>query len=198
MVGNDFDKQLGFLLGKLREERGWSQEQLREIVGVERRETITQWENGTRKVKAEHILLLCKAFDVSADYLLGLSGDPSRTPCAVDDLGLSHDAISSLKSKRSKLFDKLVQAEEFWKFVFILEAYYHLWYDASDSEINDEVLYGFTRWNLIPGALHTQINYLLKLVEVFAVEDLSKDDMEALRKGGIVPKVNRHGNNQAD
>lgn len=97
MVGNDFDKQLGVLLGKLREEKGWSQEQLRENVGVERRETITQWENGTRKVKAEHIVQLCKAFGISADYLLGLSDDPLRTPSAVDDLSLSPEAIIGIK-----------------------------------------------------------------------------------------------------
>ena len=97
MVGNDFDKQLGLRLGKLREERGWSQEQLREKTGVERRETITQWENGTRKIKAEHILLLCEAFGISADYLLGLSDDPHRTPSAVDDLGLSPEAIIGIK-----------------------------------------------------------------------------------------------------
>jgi transcriptional regulator with XRE-family HTH domain len=97
MVGNDFDKQLGLRLAKLREERGWSQEQLREKAGVERRETITQWENGARKIKAEHILLLCEAFGISADYLLGLSDDPYRTPSAVDDLSLSPEAIIGIK-----------------------------------------------------------------------------------------------------
>jgi len=97
MVGNDFDKQLGLRLAKLREERGWSQEQLREKTRIERRETITQWENGTRKIKAEHILLLCEAFGISADYLLGLSDDPLRTPSAVDDLSLSPEAIIGIK-----------------------------------------------------------------------------------------------------
>lgn len=100
MVGNDFDKQLGLRLAKLREERGWSQEQLREKAGVERRETITQWENGTRKIKAEHILLLCEVFGISADYLLGLSDDPHRTPSAVDELGLSLKAIRGIEMIR--------------------------------------------------------------------------------------------------
>lgn len=102
MVGNDFDKQLGHRLGKLREDRGWSQEQLREKTGVERRETITQWENGTRKIKAEHIIPLCEAFGISADYLLGLSEDPQRTPSAVDELGLSSEAVRNIEdAKRS-------------------------------------------------------------------------------------------------
>lgn len=102
MVGNDFDKQLGLRLGKLREERGWSQEQLREKTGVERRETITQWENGTRKIKAEHIIPLCEAFGISADFLLGLSEDPQRTPSAVDELGLSSEAVRNIEdAKRS-------------------------------------------------------------------------------------------------
>lgn len=102
MAGNDFDKQLGILLGKLREEKGWSQEQLRAEVDVKRRETITQWENGTRQIKADHLKELCKAFDVSADFLLGISGDKRLKHIAVDELGLSQGAVDQIKEVKCR------------------------------------------------------------------------------------------------
>lgn len=102
MAGNDFDKQLGILLGKLREEKGWSQEQLRAEVDVKRRETITQWENGTREIKAKRLKELCKAFDVSADYLLGISGDKRLKHIAVDELGLSQGAVDQIKEVKRR------------------------------------------------------------------------------------------------
>lgn len=33
----------------------------------------SRYERGERQLKAEQIITICKAFDVSADYLLGLS-----------------------------------------------------------------------------------------------------------------------------
>lgn len=101
MVGNDFDKQLGLRLAKLREKKDWSQEQLREKTRIERRETITQWENGTRKIKAEHIIPLCEAFGISADFLLGLSKYPRRDPESVEKLGLSKEAVDSIHAIRN-------------------------------------------------------------------------------------------------
>lgn len=40
------------------------------------RETINQWENSARDLKTEDIAALAKIFDVSTDYLLGLSDLP--------------------------------------------------------------------------------------------------------------------------
>lgn len=37
------------------------------------RETINQWENGSRDLKTSYLILLATAFDVSADYILGIS-----------------------------------------------------------------------------------------------------------------------------
>ncbi len=37
-----------------------------------------RYEYGTRKPTSDTIIKLCEYFDVSADYLLGLSDDPTR------------------------------------------------------------------------------------------------------------------------
>jgi transcriptional regulator with XRE-family HTH domain len=64
--------KIGLIIGKLRVESGVTQQELAKEIGV-KRETVNQWENGTRQIKAESIIKLCKYFNVTADYLLGLS-----------------------------------------------------------------------------------------------------------------------------
>ena len=93
-------EQVGERITVLREARGLSQRDLSDELAklglVVRRETITQWENGTRDLKTEYLAKLSEFFGVSTDWLLGLTDAPERTPAAVDELGLSPDAVSYL------------------------------------------------------------------------------------------------------
>ena len=50
-----------------------------------------------RKVAYQTVAILAKHYGVSADYLLGLSDDPKRIPGAIDELGLSPEAIEGIK-----------------------------------------------------------------------------------------------------
>lgn len=50
-----------------------------------------------RKVAYQTVAILAKHYGVSADYLLGLSDDPKRIPSAIDELGLSPEAIEGIK-----------------------------------------------------------------------------------------------------
>lgn len=97
---NTLREQVGERITVLREARGLSQRDLSDELAklglVVRRETITQWENGTRDLKTEYLTKLSEFFGVSADWLLGLTDAPERTPAAVDELGLSPDAVSYL------------------------------------------------------------------------------------------------------
>lgn len=94
-------EQVGERITVLREARGLSQRDLSDELAklglVVRRETITQWENGTRDLKTEYLAKLSEFFGVSTDWLLGLTDAPERTPAAVDELGLSPDAVSYLR-----------------------------------------------------------------------------------------------------
>lgn len=58
-------------LRELREEKNISQEELGKIMGVNRR-TISSWECGVREPSIDTIEKLCKFFEVSAGYLLGI------------------------------------------------------------------------------------------------------------------------------
>ena len=49
-----------------------TQQEVAEALGV-KRETVNQWESGTRQIKADAVIGLSKFFGVSSDYLLGIS-----------------------------------------------------------------------------------------------------------------------------
>lgn len=66
-------KRTGNIIKELREKAGESQEQLAIALNAPNRETITRWENGARDLKREHIIAIAQHFNVSTDYLLGLS-----------------------------------------------------------------------------------------------------------------------------
>lgn len=55
---------------------GHTQESLAEILGTDKR-AISRWESGTFTPNADTLIQIAKALDVSADYLLGLSDDPT-------------------------------------------------------------------------------------------------------------------------
>lgn len=71
-------KYTGKIIKSLREQTGESQEQLAVAIGAPNRETIARWENGSRELKRENIISISKHFDVSTDYLLGLSSRPTQ------------------------------------------------------------------------------------------------------------------------
>ena len=54
-----------------RKKKGINQKSLAEMIGVYTKD-ISRWETGVRTPSAEYIIQLCKALDISADYLLGL------------------------------------------------------------------------------------------------------------------------------
>ena len=56
-------------LYKLRKERGLSQEQLADVLGVSR-QAISKWESGAAMPETEKLIALSKYFGVTADYLL--------------------------------------------------------------------------------------------------------------------------------
>lgn len=96
---------------EIRTNAGKTQEQLAEELGVNS-QTIKNYEkagspnaqstssnsrvNAIAGMKIETLYKMAKLFNVSADYLLGLTNDPFPAPRAVDELGLSTEAIQQL------------------------------------------------------------------------------------------------------
>ncbi|MDE5729576.1 MAG: helix-turn-helix domain-containing protein [Clostridia bacterium] len=59
-------------LKELRISKGVSQKELGKLIGATY-SAISYWETGVNEPKLSYIIALCKYFEVSADYLLGLS-----------------------------------------------------------------------------------------------------------------------------
>lgn len=93
-------KYTGKIIKELREQANESQEQLANALNAPNRETIARWENGSRDLKRGHIIAIAQHFNVSADYLLGLS-----RAAAPDDFvqevanryGLTESALKTLE-----------------------------------------------------------------------------------------------------
>ena len=64
----EFAKEMGIRIAKLR--GNVSQQTVADAIGV-RRETVRQWENAERQIKAADLLRLADYFGVSVDYVLG-------------------------------------------------------------------------------------------------------------------------------
>ncbi len=68
-------KKIGQRIKKLREEIGMSQQGLADRLGI-LRPTISQMENGERKVTAEELIKLSQILNTSVQYLMGLEDQP--------------------------------------------------------------------------------------------------------------------------
>ncbi len=88
--------RIGQLRGRL------SQKQLANALGVSR-SLVKAWENNERKITTEHLLELSRYFNVSCDYLLGLtskdnSTNNERLRMVSEYTGLGNNAIQAIKA----------------------------------------------------------------------------------------------------
>lgn len=71
---------------QLRKQKGWSQEELAERIGVSR-QAVSKWESAQAAPDIDKILLLSELFDVSTDYLLKDGEDvAAKAPAAPEDM----------------------------------------------------------------------------------------------------------------
>ena len=72
-----FSKELfGQRLRALRKQNKENQDALAAILGLKKPQ-ISEMENGNSSTTLEKLVLICEHYKVSADYLLGLSDDPT-------------------------------------------------------------------------------------------------------------------------
>lgn len=62
---------LGRRIAEARKARGLSRKQAAKLIGVSL-SVLRYWENGNRTPTAYSLCLICKAYEVSADWLLGI------------------------------------------------------------------------------------------------------------------------------
>lgn len=88
----------------LRRQRGWSQEELGDQIGVTR-QTVSKWEMGQSTPELEKLVELARLFGMSIDRLVGLEEagerpDPWKTPKVVSGVrscGIFYEYISPIK-----------------------------------------------------------------------------------------------------
>jgi DNA-binding XRE family transcriptional regulator len=64
-------------LKDLREDRDLTQEQVAKELNM-KREQYRRYENGINEIKAKHIILFAQYYNVSTDYILGLTNNPQK------------------------------------------------------------------------------------------------------------------------
>lgn len=106
----------------LREKKDWSQTKLAQQVGISK-SIMSKIENGSRKITAEELIVLANIFEVTSDYLLGLSDYPYEVH-ATKTYDLEILLSSSVDLKYAK--DYLISEEEKKFFNDIISGHYTL------------------------------------------------------------------------
>lgn len=95
----NINKEIGLNIANLREEKGLTQSQLAEKMGVAYTQ-IGNWERGERPLKTEAIIKIADFFNVSTDYLLGLT-DIKSTDTTVQDIceyiGCTEEIVNKIR-----------------------------------------------------------------------------------------------------
>lgn len=66
-------------LEDLRKDKDLTQEQVANLLEL-KREQYRRYETGANEIKANFIIKVCKLYNVSADYVLGLTNEPKPLP----------------------------------------------------------------------------------------------------------------------
>lgn len=100
----DIDRLVGHNLMVARHLAGFSQsEVMRALWGVsDNRNRISEIENGSKSISIHQLLIFCKCYGVSADYLLGLSCEP------INDIYASH--INNIMLNSKHYLEPMIQA----------------------------------------------------------------------------------------
>ena len=97
---------------ELAQRKGENMEKLAQCVGITGSQMSRIINGKTLKVSHELVIAIAAEFDVSTDFLLGLTSIPDRT--RLDELGLSEKAIRNLVSGRvnRKCINHLLEDED--------------------------------------------------------------------------------------
>lgn len=133
-TGDRYNDTFPSRLRKLIEERGTRQEELKIVLGVKNRQSVTGYIDGSTIPTIDKVVELANFYGVSSDYLLGLAESPTRegskqaaelyvglSPQAVDNL---HDFMfSGTHHLTKKWCDYLLASDSFIKLGGILAEY---------------------------------------------------------------------------
>lgn len=93
---DNFNKAFPVAMRKLMEQKAITQNELAEYLG-KTRQSVSYYCDGSSSPDWETVAKIADYFNVSTDYLLGRTEDPSRLPSIIDDLGLSLKAVDTIE-----------------------------------------------------------------------------------------------------
>ena len=118
--------KIGQRLAELREQQGLTKEELAERVGVST-STLSRLENGQiQKFSDEVLTALVREFNVSADFLLGLTNIPDRKNYDIEELGLTALAVRNLYTRKvnSEVVSRMLEHPRFAVLTTIIAQYF--------------------------------------------------------------------------
>ena len=117
--------KIGMRITQLREEHDWKKTELARRLGISHSQ-VSRIESGETETLSSDILIrLAEVFDVSADYLLGLTDVRTKKNLDVAQLNISEEAAIQLASGKLDLemLSRLLEHKEFAKVLFLMRAY---------------------------------------------------------------------------
>lgn len=93
---DNYNKAFPTAMRKLMEKKNIVQTELAEYLGKSR-QSISYYCDGSSSPDWETLVKIADYFNTSTDYLLGRTEDPHRQPSAIDELGLSEEAITGIR-----------------------------------------------------------------------------------------------------
>lgn len=93
---DNYNKAFPTAMRKLMAKNNIVQTELAERLGKSR-QSISYYCDGSSSPDWETLVKIADFFDTSTDYLLGRTEDPHRQPSAIDELGLSEEAVTGIR-----------------------------------------------------------------------------------------------------
>lgn len=102
----------GMRLKTLRQDRGWSQEELADILKLSK-SAISKWERDVNYPQGRDIRALARLFNVSADFILGLNNNVDREyPSESEEVLSIFHSLSEENKEKCLLFLKQCRDSE--------------------------------------------------------------------------------------
>ena len=117
--------EIGMRITQLREERNWKKTELARRLGISHSQVSRSESGETGTLSSDILIRLAEVFDVSADYLLGLTDVRTKKNLDVAQLNISEEAAIQLASGKLDLemLSRLLEHKEFAKVLFLMRAY---------------------------------------------------------------------------
>lgn len=116
----------GEIIGDLRTKMGWTKLKLSQITQIPQSQ-LSRIENGKiTHISSDIVIKLAKAFNVSTDYILGLTTMCSPKNYDISELGLSEKAVRALVTKKIDIdiLNQLLEHKNFPYLIYMIKAYF--------------------------------------------------------------------------